>query len=307
MSKSVGNVVRPDQLVADFGPDALRYFLMREMAFGQDANFSDEAFLDAVQRRPRQRPRQHRLARRGALPAVVRRTSPPEVCDDNEVDRRVRERAESDWRAAMDEFAFNRGLEAIWRFLSEINGYVVSREPWKIRKEEGVELARGSARVLYAASEGVRLAAAAALALHAGDVAEDLRGPRRSRRRTRSSPTSSGARLPTCRRRSRRRRPSSHGSTPRATFRRRRKDDDMDGTDAAAPALARAARTAASRSRTSRRCRLRDGPRSWRRSASRSRTSSCGCRSTSATSGARSSRASRPATSRRRSSGGTSS
>ena len=45
VSKSVGNVVRPDQLVADFGADALRYFLMREMAFGQDASFSDEAFL----------------------------------------------------------------------------------------------------------------------------------------------------------------------------------------------------------------------------------------------------------------------
>ena len=45
VSKSVGNVVRPDQLVADFGADALRYFLLREMAFGQDASFSDEAFL----------------------------------------------------------------------------------------------------------------------------------------------------------------------------------------------------------------------------------------------------------------------
>ena len=37
--------MRPDHLVADFGADALRYFLMREMAFGQDASFSDEAFL----------------------------------------------------------------------------------------------------------------------------------------------------------------------------------------------------------------------------------------------------------------------
>ncbi len=45
MSKSVGNVVRPDALVAEFGPDALRYFLLREMTFGQDAHFSDEAFL----------------------------------------------------------------------------------------------------------------------------------------------------------------------------------------------------------------------------------------------------------------------
>ncbi len=46
MSKSVGNVVRPDDLVARFGPDVLRYFLLREMVFGQDASFSDEAFVD---------------------------------------------------------------------------------------------------------------------------------------------------------------------------------------------------------------------------------------------------------------------
>lgn len=90
------------------------------------------------------------------MPAGLRDFA-PESCDDNEIIA-AWERARTDWRAAMDEFAFNRGLEAIWRFLSEINGYVVSREPWKIRKEEGSS-ARLS-RVLYAASEGVRLAAA---------------------------------------------------------------------------------------------------------------------------------------------------
>ena len=46
MSKSVGNVVRPDHLVDRFGAEPLRYFLLREMVFGQDANFSDEAFVD---------------------------------------------------------------------------------------------------------------------------------------------------------------------------------------------------------------------------------------------------------------------
>ena len=62
-SRSATSSVRT-QLVADFGPDALRYFLLREMAFGQDANFSDEAFLDALQRRSRERSRQHGLAGR---------------------------------------------------------------------------------------------------------------------------------------------------------------------------------------------------------------------------------------------------
>ncbi len=46
MSKSQGNVVRPDDLIDRFGADALRYFLLREMVFGQDASFSDEAFID---------------------------------------------------------------------------------------------------------------------------------------------------------------------------------------------------------------------------------------------------------------------
>ena len=45
MSKSLGNVVRPDYLIERFGADALRYFLLREMTFGQDASFSDEGFL----------------------------------------------------------------------------------------------------------------------------------------------------------------------------------------------------------------------------------------------------------------------
>ena len=45
MSKSIGNVVAPQAYVARFGVDALRYFVMREMVFGQDANFTDETFL----------------------------------------------------------------------------------------------------------------------------------------------------------------------------------------------------------------------------------------------------------------------
>ena len=58
----------------------------------------------------------------------------------------------------MDDSAFHRALEAIWRLLSEINGYVVAREPWKVLKEEGKS--PRLSRILYAAAEGVRFAAA---------------------------------------------------------------------------------------------------------------------------------------------------
>ncbi len=156
VSKSVGNIVRPDHLVADFGADALRYFLMREMAFGQDASFSDEAFLTRYNA-DLANDLGNTVSRVAALCRQSFGGTPNEVCADNEIQAAFAG-AEAEWRSAMRECQFNRALESVWRFLTAINGYVVSREPWKIRKEEGPGSARLH-RVLYAAAEGVRLAA----------------------------------------------------------------------------------------------------------------------------------------------------
>src|SRR5262249_50029865 len=56
------------------------------------------------------------------------------------------------------ESQFNRALESIWKFLSAINGFIVAKEPWKIRKEEGAAAPRLH-RILSAAAEGIRLSA----------------------------------------------------------------------------------------------------------------------------------------------------
>jgi methionyl-tRNA synthetase len=156
VSKSVGNVVRPDHLVSDFGADALRYFLLREMAFGQDASFSDEAFLTRFNA-DLANDLGNTVSRVAALCRQSFGGTPNETCTDNEV-RTAFSAVEADWRSAMKECQFNRALEAIWKLLTAINGFVVSREPWKIRKEEGTGSGRLH-RVLYAAAEGVRLAA----------------------------------------------------------------------------------------------------------------------------------------------------
>ncbi|HTO75218.1 MAG TPA: methionine--tRNA ligase [Thermoanaerobaculia bacterium] len=154
MSKSVGNVVRPDALVARFGADPLRYFLMREMAFGQDALFSDEAFLSRYNA-----DLANDLGNTVSRVAALCRQSfggvPPEKSGAGDEVRAAYERALPDWRAAMEGFAWNRALETLWRYLTEINGHIVAREPWKVRKEEGAS-ARLS-HILYAAAEGVRL------------------------------------------------------------------------------------------------------------------------------------------------------
>ncbi len=156
VSKSVGNIVRPDHLVSDFGPDALRYFLMREMAFGQDASFSDEAFLTRYNA-DLANDLGNTVSRVAALCRQSFGGTPNEVCTDNEV-MRAWSATRAEWQAAMADCQFNRALEAVWRYLTEINGYVVSREPWKIRKVEGADSARLH-RVLSAAAEGVRLSA----------------------------------------------------------------------------------------------------------------------------------------------------
>ncbi len=63
MSKSAGNVVRPDELIERFGADRVRYFLLREMVFGQDAQLLGRGLRRPLQQRPRERPRQHREPR----------------------------------------------------------------------------------------------------------------------------------------------------------------------------------------------------------------------------------------------------
>jgi methionyl-tRNA synthetase len=158
MSKSVGNVVRPDALVGRFGPDALRYFLLREMVFGQDARFSDEAFL-ARYNADLANDLGNTVSRVAALCRQSFGGTPNELCRDNDI-LRAWGPARAEWQAAMEECAFSRALEAVWKFLAQINGYVVAREPWKIRKEEGASSAQLH-RVLSAAAEGVRLSAAA--------------------------------------------------------------------------------------------------------------------------------------------------
>ena len=156
VSKSVGNIVRPDNLVADFGADALRYFLLREMAFGQDASFSDEAFLTRYNA-DLANDLGNTVSRVAALCRQSFGGTPNELCTDNEV-MRAFGAAQEEWQAAMEDCQFNRALEAVWKLLAQINGYVVAKEPWKIRKSEGADAARLH-RVLSAAAEGIRLSA----------------------------------------------------------------------------------------------------------------------------------------------------
>jgi methionyl-tRNA synthetase len=156
MSKSQGNVVRPDDLVDRFGADAVRYFLLREMVFGQDASFSDEAFIDRYNS-----DLANDLGNTVSRVVTLARKAfdgktPPESCADNPLIAVARQSV-ADYRAAMEELAFSRALEALWRLLAEANQYIVVNEPWKLIKTEGVR--ERLSKVLWNGLEAVRIVA----------------------------------------------------------------------------------------------------------------------------------------------------
>jgi methionyl-tRNA synthetase len=160
VSKSAGNVVRPDHLIERFGSDGLRYFLLREMVFGLDASFSDEAFVDRYNSDLANDlgntvSRVVTLSRR----AFDGRT-PPVPCDDNPLIAAAA-RTVADYHAAMRELAFQRALESLWRLLAEANQYLVTREPWNLIKSEGAT--PKLSRVLWNGLEATRIVATALL------------------------------------------------------------------------------------------------------------------------------------------------
>jgi methionyl-tRNA synthetase len=169
MSKSVGNVVRPDHLIHRFGADALRYFVAREMSFGQDANFSDEAFLerfnaDLANSLGNTASRTTAMTTR-YLDGIV----PPPSTDGPVPDAAAT--AVERYVTHMDALEPNRALEAAWQLLSTINGFLQDRQPWNLAKAGDHGRAELES-VLYAALEGLRIASILAEPFMPGIAAE---------------------------------------------------------------------------------------------------------------------------------------
>ncbi len=156
MSKSRGNIVRANPIHDVVGIDPLRYFLVREIVFGQDGNFSYDALvgrynsdlangLGNLVSRTLTMIRQYR---EGVIPA-------------SEGDSVIAAQAKETIAAAIvafENFEFNRGLEAIWALLSAVDKFIVERAPWMLVKKTDDESRAKLDATLYTAAEVLRIA-----------------------------------------------------------------------------------------------------------------------------------------------------
>jgi methionyl-tRNA synthetase len=142
MSKSIGNVVDPLVLAERFGVDQLRYFLMREVSFGQDGSYSAEAIVNRVNAELANS--FGNLAQRtlsmiyknldGVIPA------PGKQKEDNELLAKVGA-AVKELDEHFEEFAFSVGLEAWMTAVFACNAYVDTAAPWVLRKSDPERMA----------------------------------------------------------------------------------------------------------------------------------------------------------------------
>jgi methionyl-tRNA synthetase len=157
MSKSVGNVVEALALADRYGTDAFRYFILREMVFGLDAEFSEEALVARLNA-DLANDLGNLVSRATTLIAAhggIRRG--PADAELDTFDRPVRDAVGAvvaDVEAAMEVFAFQRALARIWDFVRLLNGYVDATRPWELARDPATR--PRLERVLWVLGESLR-------------------------------------------------------------------------------------------------------------------------------------------------------
>ncbi len=161
MSKSLGNVVDPIALVEKFGLDQVRYFFLREVPFGQDGSYSEEAIIGRINADLANE--LGNLAQR-SLSMVAKNLggvvpAPGTFTDEDTALLAAADALLERVRACYDEQAIHLGLEAIWSVLSAANKYFSVQEPWVLRKAGTAEAEDRLRTVLYTTLETVRITA----------------------------------------------------------------------------------------------------------------------------------------------------
>ncbi len=155
MSKSKGNIVRPTPIQNVIGADALRYFLLREIPFGQDGSFSYDALIgrynsDLANGLGNLASRTLALIQQNCEGKIPEGPGDPEIANAAAI-------AVDSALDSYDQLNFTRALETIWSFIGTLDKFIVERAPWKLAKSGDTKLLHDT---LYTAAEALRLVTA---------------------------------------------------------------------------------------------------------------------------------------------------
>jgi methionyl-tRNA synthetase len=167
MSKSRGNIVRAETILEVLGQDALRYFLLREVVFGQDGSFSFDALVqrynsDLANGLGNLASRTLAMITRyfrGEVPypsaGVARRPADGAIAE-------AAGRIIAECNALFDQYQFSRALEVAWGLVAAVDKYIVENEPWVLGEKHDEESRARLATVLYTSAEALRIVTALA-------------------------------------------------------------------------------------------------------------------------------------------------
>jgi len=158
MSKSRGNIVRSEPIRRVCGADALRYFLLREIVFGQDGSFSYDALVNRYNS-DLANGLGNLASRTLTMVGQYRAGEIPESAGEPEIAAIANDAIEA-VRETFGRLEFSKGLEAVWALISAVDKYIVRQAPWKLARQSGEASGRQLNATLYTAAEALRIATA---------------------------------------------------------------------------------------------------------------------------------------------------